>query len=622
MSKVSSIQLFRNIRFVQMVFNCYFRFRHLNACIPALLELNITLYGEMAQQSELVFNENIIDIVEQLFVDHLMRLIRVTHTGDEEEQMANIHLLRGFISMLSKANRLKITLSNEKILENFMIVLLSMVELDRPMKLLEENNNIYDLTEKRAENVQSLVRLRDNTPWKSFQNLRNTKLIKEIASICECFSTNNAVNIFILEYLLKLLTKNSINCNEVLVIVQMMVNSFGKNGSSESLHIVILEELLHEFRWNLATEVSEVSKPECSNRTWFEDRVEGLYESATITIFSDIDRTSINTTNNDEIITIKDIKNNILHMCLIIETVGLYAKQLGERYQKYMLRSFHRLLEKSASVHYMIRIAALIALNNVKEAFDLKFISQLIFDNADYVTHWINIYLKKSDQIDVALRMLSIVLHYSSIESMPHLENIIETIVTECTKLGQSKNILSFMRAFSLILSTIRDSMRKYSASVDDVKMGPAISDSHYLEVWRNILRETDVVEEDEMDINALEDVVHNEEPTEAIEENESEKPQKPPLVELSINVIKQSIPHFASKNQDIKLAALDCLNHGLDIVKDYDDDLLPIVHSIWDPFIHQCTRDTSPVVLRYCIRLLKKLALYAKDFIHKRSAE
>lgn len=575
----------------------------------------------MAQQSELVFNENIVDIVEQLFVDHLMRLIRVTHTGDEEEQMANILLLRGFISILSKAKRLQITLSNATILENFIIVLLSLVELDRPMKLLEENNNIYDLTEKRAENVHSLVRLRDNTPWKSFQNLRNAKLINEIASICECLSLNDTVHIFILEYLLELLTKNSINCNEALVIVQMVVNSIDKDGSSESLHIVILEELLHEFRWYLATDISEASKPESSNRTWYEDRVEGLYESATIITLSDIDRASINATNNDDqIITIKDIKNNILHMCLTIETVGLYAKRLGKRYQTYMLRSFHRLLEKSASVHYMIRIAALIALNNVKEAFGLNTISQLIFDNADYVTYSINIYLKKSDQIDVALRMLSIVLHYSSIESMPHLQNIIETIVMESAKLGQSKNILSFMRAFSLILSTIRESMGKVSTSVNDVNMRPAIS-NNYSEVWHSILRGTDVTEE-EMDTIAPNDVENNEGPMEAIEECEIEKSQKPPLVELSINVIKQSIPHFASKNQDIKLAALDCLNYGLDIVKDYDDDLLPIVHSIWDPFVHQCTRDTSPVVLRYCIRLLHKLALYARDFIYKRTAE
>lgn len=573
------------------------------------------------QSSELVFNENIIDIVEQLFMDHLMRLIRVTHTGDEEEQMANILLLRGFIFILSKANRLKITLLNEKILENFMNVLLSMVELDRPMNLLEENNNIYDLTEKRPENVQSLVRMRHNTPWKSFRNLRNTRLIKEIASICECLSANDAVNIIILEYLLELLTKNSINCNEVLVIIQLIINSFDINGSSESLHIVILEEILNEFRWYLATEICDASKPECSNRTWFEDRVEGLYESATIITFSDINTASMNGTNNDDIITIKDIKNNILHMCLTIETVGMYAKRLGQRYQKYMLRSFHRLLEKSASVHYMIRIAALIALNNVKEAFGLNSISQLIFDNADYVSYWIDIYLKRCNQIDVALRMLSIVLHYSSIESMPHLANIIETIVMESVKLDQSKNVLSFMRVFSLILSTIRESMGKDSILESDVHMRPAISNS-YLEIWRSILRETDVAEEEVINTNSPEDVQNNDKPMTAIEESESEISQRPPLLQLSINVIKHSIPHFASKNQDIKLGALDCLNHGLDIIKDYDDDLLPIVHSIWDPFVYQCTRDTSPVVLRYCIRLLKKLALYARDFIYRRSAE
>lgn len=545
-------------------------------------------------------------MIEKQFVDHLIRLFRVAHTGDEDEQIANIRLLRGFIFMLCKADRLKITLSNDITLVKFISVLLSMVELERPMKLLEENNNIYDLSEKKTDNVQSLVLLRDNTPWKIYKNLRNPKLIKEIASICKCLSDHVPVNIFILEYLTKLLITNSINCNEALVIVQLIAGPFIENDSCESMHTVILEQLLRDFRWNLATETSE--QPVREHQTWFEDHVDGLYESAITISLSDIQNT-----NENDVITIKDIKNNILHMCLTIETIGLYAKRLGERYQIYMLKSLHRLLEKSASVHYMIRISALVALNNVKEAFGLKSISELIFSNADYLTFSINISLKKSEQIDVALRMLSIVLHYSSVESMPHLEDIIETIVLESAKLNQSNNILSFMRAFNLILSTIRESV------VDDsVSLEKSIEENHtsYIEIWRNILKEEEEEEEDheEIDNDAPE---QDEEPV-----DEDVKKVKPPLVQLSINIIKRSIPYFASKNQDIKLSALDCITIGLDIIKDYEDDLLPIVHQLWDPFLNQCIRDTSPVVLRYCIRLLTKLSLYAKDFIYKRSAE
>lgn len=617
MPKVNIYHIIITSSFHFIALNLHSFFRNLASCVAALLEINITLCDEMTQRSTFLFDENVIDLAEKQFVDHLIRLVRIAHTGDEDEQMANIRLLRGFVRILCDADRLKITLSNQNNLEKFITVLLSMVELERSIKLLEENNNIYDLSERDSKNVQSLVLLRDNTPWKIYNNLRNSKLINEIASVCKCLSADEVVNVFLLEYLLKILSINSINCNEALVIIQMLAASQEKSDLSESIHISIVEELLRDFRWNLATEINDQPINEYTNRTWFHDRTDGLYESATTITLSDIKPMEEITRNESEVITIKDLKNNILHMCLTIETIGMYAIRFGEQYQKFMLRSFHRLLEKSASIHYMIRVAGLIALNCVKEAFGLSSISQLIFNNADYVTHSINVSLKKSDQIDVSLRILSIVLHYSSVESLPHLENICETIIAESAKLSHTNNVLSFMRAFNLILSTIRESLA-HSTEMENL---PAIemvnkNNTSYLDIWRNILHDVDITEEETNEND------ENDEPMETEGEITDEKEPKPPLVILSINIIKRTIPYFGDKNQEIKLSALDCLTIGLDIIKDYEDDLLPIVHLIWEPFINQCIRDTSPVVLRYCIRLLSKLALYAKDFIYKRSAE
>lgn len=587
--------------------------------MPVLLEINISLSNKYRKSSQYIYNDCIIDVAEELFISHLVRLPRIIYTGDEEEQMANILQLNGLVTMLCKTDRLKITLSIEGILDNFMASLLSIVEIDRVNGLLEENNNIFDVDDKTPENINSLTLLRNHTQWKSYKNLRNNELLREVLCICDCISKLEPINVLILEYLVKLITQNSVNCNEAIIIVQMMIpNAFDNADPCSSLHFELLEELFTEFRWDLATETTENQLSNAGSiREWYEDRTEGLYESAISIRMSDTKHQEID--QRFESITIGDIKNNILHMCLVIETVGLYAKQLRDQYQRYLLRSLHRLLEKSTSTHNMIRTSALIALNNLKIAFQLNSISELILENSDYISHSINMALKHPNQIDTALRILSIVLHYCSVESIPHLESIISTALLHTKKLNQTDNVLSFMRVFELILSTIRqniDGGSKSSELVNNEKINCQI-DANPFETWISILNENINLDEDE---DGAGETDKNDEEMD-IDDEENEK-SIPILVQLSIDIIKRCIPYLGSKNKDTKLIALKCLVNGLDIIHPYENELLPIVHLMWDPFCHQSIRDKNAVVLRYCIQLLAKLAQYSKEFIYKRSIE
>lgn len=608
-----------------------FCFRHLSSCVPVLLEINISLANKHGERSKFVYNDCIIDIAEELFIAQLIHLPRIIYTGDEDEQISNMLQLRGLVVMLCETQRLKITLANESSLGNFVAILLSIVELERSAKLLEENISIFDINDKTPETINSLVMLRNNTQWKMYKNIRNTEIMIEIELICTYISQTEPVNVLVLEYLANLIAKNSINCNEALIIVQMFVkNAFAVNDPCESLHYVILDELFCDYRWDLATETSEhrIVSGSDNRSEWFEDRTEGLFESAISVRFSDITDPLVD--QQYGAITINDVKNNILHECLVIETVGMYAQQLANRYQPFLIKSLHRLLEKSTSIHNMIRISALIALNSLKAAFALNSISELILNNADYITYAINMSLKRPDQIETAIRILSIVLYYCSVDSIPHLENIISTVLAETKKINQTINTLSFMRVFELILSTIRENIRKNSLPNEEFEPNdkkPAEEAELVkgcLDVWLGILNEKEEEDfEENLNDNTNEnDGVNETNFAEDMEINEMEKKALPILVQLSINIIKRCIPYLGSKEQDTKLIALKCVNTGLDIVKDYENELLPIVHQVWHPFVHQCMEDKSSVVLRYCIQLLAKLAQYAKDFIYKRSTE
>lgn len=565
-----------------------------------------------------------IDIAENLLLKQFIILPRAIYTGDEDDQMSNLSQLLGLISLLCKMNRIRITLTNEKALQSLVTILLSSLELDRTQKLLEGNQqSIYEISESNAIAVESLPLLQNNTPWKVYKNIRNVKLISKIEEICKLLSNQQPYNVFIYDRLLKLLRKNSANCNEVLVLFQLLLS----NNMDRSIQNNVIDELLDDCRWTLATEANEnIQKTDFGESDWYEDRTEGLYESSVSIRMSDIKFQQHSELPCPEAITINDVKFNILHICLVMETLGLYALELKEKFQPFLLQSLHRLLEKSLNKHYMIQISAMLALNRIKTAFGLNSVADLLLYNADYITYSINVSLKKAENSKTAITILSCVLQYCSLESMPHLENIIATVLEESGKVNQSINMLSFMELFRMILLAIRSKMDPENISTESNSQEgtensnvTAISNNHCN--WLRMLAETSNESElEDETINELIDTEDLEGDAASGEDESDEKKPKSILIDYTTKIMKRCIRNLSSKNREEKIIVLETLSIGLDIIKDLEDELLPLVHLIWEPFINQCIRDKNPVILRRCIQLLVKLAKYAKDFIYKRS--
>lgn len=623
-----------------------FNSRHINACIPALLEINVCL-SENFEQHYSLYSELVVDVAEELFADHLINLPRIIYTGDESEQMVGFSQLQGVVRLLHATNRLKITIANDEIMEKFIAVLLLAIELERDNRLIEMNScHNYDVSEiSTAHNKSQSI---TTTPtWKNYKNLRTDNLIHKIHNACKCISEQPQAFALILEFLLKLVAKNSINCNEALVLLQIFVTANTNSPDDESiscdsLHLAILDELGCDYRWQLQTHVTDQMTTRTTVHSdsdqWFEDRVDGLYESAISIRLSQIPTEHTDSIARSQSITLKDVKNNILHICLVMETIGYYAsmkRQHQQKYQVHFMKLLPRLIEKSSSEHYVIRESALMALDSLKRAFNLNTTADLIYVNADYVTQSINASLKQPDQIDNALRILNTASFYNSIESIPHLEGVVHNMIAESSKLNQSKNMLSFMHAFKCILSNIHEHHVKSQAppheAIDNNRIScsteraSAAAQNHFTE-WSNVLEKamTDTQEEEiteDVSESAMDIGVETSQANEAntIDEHTT---QTPPHIQLTVNIVKQCIPQIASNNIDVKLMALECLTVGLDVIKHTENELLPIVHLIWDPFMQQYMRNKSPVVLRYCFRFLRQVARHAKEFIHQRSTK
>lgn len=145
--------------------------------------------------------------------------------------------------------------------------------------------------------------------------------------------------------------------------------------------------------------------------------------------------------------------------------------------------------------------------------------------------------------------------------------------------------------------------------------------DNNILNTWLNVLNKqpTDIpidlnsVPSGEADINM---------PEADLDDSPAEEPSKPSLprhIELIKEIIGQSVKFLSNSEQTQQILALECLISGVPLLKDYEDELLPLVHLLWAPLVEKF-RQKDPVVLNRCFSLLHILALHTKEFIVKRS--
>lgn len=92
--------------------------------------------------------------------------------------------------------------------------------------------------------------------------------------------------------------------------------------------------------------------------------------------------------------------------------------------------------------------------------------------------------------------------------------------------------------------------------------------------------------------------------------------------VKLAVAIIARSLQFLPSKNQARKLLTLDILLNGLEIVRDWEDELLPLVHQIWSPLVERFKEFENPLILNYSFQLLVTLAKVSKEFIRMRTTK
>lgn len=341
------------------------------------------------------------------------------------------------------------------------------------------------------------------------------------------------------------------------------------------------------------------------------------------------------TIDEDECTSLKTLRMNILTAGLLCEGVGLMACHAkGEQqFRPFLFNSLYKVLIRAASTHYQIQAAATTALRKMATGLGYHNVTELLNDNMDFFLFNIERGLKKTDHKGEVFEVMEMVMKYGDVSILRHFSDFVYDVLVQSFDRFKQNRIDSYLRVFRIFLRSL---LRWFEVEV------PARVFLTKEELREEELRNFKVggLEDDPEKRNDFSDEVMGKSAEEMYREDMErreggleddylepkveayEKPKLPLHVKITVEILKRSLNFLPSKDTNRKLLVLELLRNGVEIIRDFEDELLPIVHLIWSPLVDRFKEVDSPVILNNSFQLLVVLGRLSKDFIRNRTAK
>lgn len=236
--------------------------------------------------------------------------------------------------------------------------------------------------------------------------------------------------------------------------------------------------------------------------------------------------------------------------------------------------------------------------------------------------------MNKLDENEGVLNVLAVVLKYSKIDVLQYIANIINEVLMQSCDKFKEHNATAFLNIFKIFIKCL---MRWFNIEIKAISLKSKKQKEDEMEHFKvsgidpNQDFSDDIMGKTAEEMYEEDMAKSKEELMKEIEEPEPEEYKKPvpPLhIRLTVAILGRSLHFLPSKDRIRKLLVLEILNDGLEIIKDWEDELLPIVHQIWSPLVQRFAEFNDPLIINYSFKLLVTLAKLSKDFIRMRTSK
>lgn len=443
------------------------------------------------------------------------------------------------------------------------------------------------------------------TPWKKFKNFKSEMVRKKFLEICKNISKSKVSHICV-NYLLDNI--NSLEHLSLLIEILSCENSMPEISQVEN----VIDEFLSENYWTMEVELPKASVKKPTNEEWFQESTPGLYESAVEIKLRDV-RLEDDESELKAKLNIKMIRYNILCTCFVTELIGCAALQLGKKFQPFILRSMHKILEKAGSSKYLIRSAGLYSINCITKAMGYKEVSELINEHSDFILFNIQNQLKRNYEDESFLDMLAVVFKFSKTSIAPYVEDLIETAANHLISSKIGVNKCAYLKLFNLYACSLKieeEILENVDEALKNFNSWDAIA-----EQCLNEMKKIEV-EEEIYNENECEDV------DKEFPEPEPQQPISPLHVQLILKILTSSSSFFASSNPIEVILVHEIFENALPTLHKCDEiNFPPTIHDMWYPFTKQF-QSNNFVILQHSFHLLKLITCLAKEFVYQKSTE
>ncbi|XP_053690294.1 TELO2-interacting protein 1 homolog [Sabethes cyaneus] len=522
---------------------------------------------------------------DELFYEALKPIARSIYRAEETDQIAHFQLIKGYFNFLTDS-QLNVVLSNQEILNQLIVVLLAGAELDQSDELVRREYLSYRF--EYASDGDKLGNEKRESRWIILRNFQGSnRAEKTYLEMVHSLSEHPNSLGTILNYIQEDLFTTKLNNNSYLFLLSELIPTEVENTLLSSGLRNVFSEILQSYHWQLEL---------------------------------------------DDTAHVSDLKFNVLHICLALRLVGRFCHLFRKDFACWQLYDVLRnILSVTGSSLNCLVDAAEMTLDSIAGSFGFDSIHGLITDNLDYISQHIGQCLKRPSTFPAVVHTLESVLRFVPYESSVVLESTISPIVMTILdnhdqRVGTGRILC--LRVLQIFIRAIRlryvpspleeddlrhqtDAQNKLDEKLAQLKK--QVENKLPAQEFGATLEELSDEDDEKNDLMEAE--------TEPEVPYQSEEDKLPAHIRMTLKILTVCFKYLSSTVPDERIIALGTLDEGIRLLRDHENQLLPLVHQIWFNFSERFA-DSNVVVIGRAFDLLVTLAQLAKDFIRKRTLD
>ncbi|CAL1275574.1 unnamed protein product [Larinioides sclopetarius] len=560
-----------------ILFSCS---KHLEKCVavllPAVFALSVDPYEnissvaqklivEFSQKLESSNSLSLCSVIIENVYSSSSKLIKSKLSANDDKKLVVLRSIQGYVQVLGNSiDRLLLSANH---LEKFIMSLMNLLEFDiSSISVLEDTSSQFDVP------VSS-----NAWPKKQFLYFQKEEILTTIYKICKALGQSKHKEL-LLDFLVDKLHTSELFTLQSIFIIGNIIEGFTPKSDSVSINSELVGDILEEFLSPALWDISEDK----------DNRTVQIYQSETSV-------PSGTTYSNSK----------LFQICLILESIAKCAKALGTEFHIFLMKVLFNVMETAGSSHYILAHSGRLCLCSISQSCGYKSVLELIRENADYIVNGITVnfhHFLYRPEMTVVLR---VVIEESDGSVLPLFSDSINQVI-RILDLNQDK-------AFSLltVLKSVATCVKKW---FPPEKKNAIPSEVQSVDLKMYFLKKKIVSENVEDSTNESEK--EEDDCDEVTEETDGEK-EEPLHVKILSGILKRCSHLQSSKNLYIQNLSLEIMEICIVALGDYEQPQHPLVHELWNSFIHRFSEDQ--VVVLQAFKVLLVIADECRDFVRSR---